>query len=119
MAVAHGVSFDRSGDLLASAWSGGRVKVWDIGAAVQISDMPVRIDWGTDPFLAFNSDNSRVIVEDAALENALRALWWRPSDVIREGCRHVAFKLSPEDWGRLGGNYTPSAPTCPGLPVRQ
>lgn len=84
-AVARGVSFDRSGDVLASAWSGGRVKVWDIGADVQIRNMPVRINWGDNPFLAFNSDNSRVIVEDAARENALRALWWRPSDVIREG----------------------------------
>lgn len=48
-----------------------------------------------------------------------RALWWRQSDVIREGCRHVAFNLSPQEWSRLGGSYTPSEPTCLGLPVHQ
>jgi WD40 repeat protein len=112
--VARGLSFDRSGDFLASTWSGDRVKVWDIGAGVQVSDIPVRVSR-----LTFNSDGSKVIVADAALKNTIRAFWWRPADVVREGCRHVAFNLSPEEWSRLGGYYTPSAPTCPGLPVHQ
>jgi WD40 repeat protein len=118
-AVAHGVSFDRSGDVIASAWSGGRVKIWDVNAGVQISDIPIQVAWGHNPFLAFNADNSRVIIEDAALAHTLSSFWWRPSDVVREGCRHVAFNLSPEDWSRLGGYYTPSKLTCPRLPVRQ
>ena len=118
-AVAHGVSFDRFGKMVASAWSSGRVKIWDIAAGAQISDIPIQVNWGSYPFLEFNLDNLRVVVGDDGRENLLRVLQWRSQDLVREGCRHVAFNLSAEDWSRLGGYYKPSEPTCSGLPVHK
>ena len=114
-AVSHGVSFDRSGDFLASSWS-GRVKIWDIGAGAQISDIPTKTTGGSR-LMEFSPDGSRLII--GASDGAVRAFWWRTLDVIREGCRRVAFNLSPADWRRLGGYYTPTEPTCPGVPVHQ
>lgn len=116
-AVAHGVSFDHVGDFFVSAWT-GRVKVWDLRTGAQVNDVPISAGSGA-PVLTFNADNSRLVVEDAALPDALRTLVWRSDDVVREACRHVAFNLSPEDWKRLGGYYMPTEPTCPGLPAGQ
>lgn len=116
-AIAHGASFDRTGDFFASAWT-GRVKVWDIRTGAQVNDIPIRAS-SDQPFLAFTPDNTALIVEDATLPDALRTLPWRPDDVVREACRHIAFNLSATDWTRLGGYYVPTKPTCPDLPPLQ
>jgi WD40 repeat protein len=96
--------------ILSAGWD-NIVRVWDANNGIEIGriahESPVMQ-------IRFTPDGKKVITISG--EGIYQISYWRPEDIISEGCLRVTRNLSLLEWNQYFGNTEYHA-TCPNLPV--